>query len=351
MQRNAIIRTGFFLLIAFLATIAFIGLIKDFLMPCFWAIVLALIFRTTYRRLRIQLKGRSNLASFLTTLIILLVVVVPIGLISISVGQESAQLYQQFKEGEIAPEQAVNFVEKQLPKLESFLRSYGIEASEIEIQVKKTVVDITQFFANRVVSFTQDTINLAIQFFLMLYLLFFFLRDGERIMYLVVNSLPMGNKREWMIFQQFAVVSRATLKGTVIVAAIQGTLGGILFWLVGIEAPVLWGVLMTFLSLLPVGGSGLVWGPAAIIMLIQGEIAKGVIILVVGGLLIGLVDNLLRPLLVSRETSMPDYLILLTTLGGLTWFGLSGFIIGPVIAALFITCWKIMGQEYGGKDS
>ncbi len=284
-------------------------------------------------------------------MIILLVVIVPISLISLAIVKESTQLYAQFQDGELDSEKAVNFVEQQLPRLEAFLNRYGVKTAEIENQVKETMINITQFFANTAVSFTQNTINLAIQFFLMLYLLFFFLRDGQKIMRLIVNSLPMGNKREWLIFQQFAVVSRATLKGTLIVAAVQGFLGGLLFWVMGIEAPVLWGVLMTFLSLLPVGGSGLVWGPAAIIFLIQGEILKGIIILAVGSLLIGLVDNLLRPLLVSRETSMPDYLILLTTLGGITWFGLSGFIIGPVIAALFITCWKIMGKEYGGQDA
>ncbi len=351
MQKSFFIRTGFFLVIVALATVAFIWLIQDFLLACFWAVVLALIFRTTYRILRIKLRGRSNLASFLTTMLILLVVIIPIGLISLAIVQESTQLYSQFRDGEIDPERAVTFVEEQLPRLEALLNSYGIETSELETQIRDTVINITQFFANTALSFTQNTINLAIQFFLMLYLLFFFLRDGEKIMQLIVNSLPMGNKREWMIFQQFAVVSRATLKGTMIVAAVQGFLGGMLFWIIGIEAPVLWGVLMTFLSLLPVGGSGLVWGPAAIILLIQGEIAKGIIIIAVGSLLIGLVDNLLRPILVSRDTSMPDYLILLTTLGGITWFGLSGFIIGPVIAALFITCWKIMGKEYGGTDA
>jgi predicted PurR-regulated permease PerM len=118
---------------------------------------------------------------------------------------------------------------------------------------------------------------------------------------------------------------------------------------VGIDGALFWGILMTFFAFLPVGGSALVWGPAAIILLIQGQIWKGVVVILVGSLLIGLIDNLLRPILVGRDTRMPDYLVLLATLGGIAWFGLSGFVLGPVIAALFLTCWEMAGHEYGGQ--
>jgi predicted PurR-regulated permease PerM len=124
----------------------------------------------------------------------------------------------------------------------------------------------------------------------------------------------------------------------------------VLFAILGIQAAVLWGVLMGLLSLLPVGGSGLVWAPTAIIMFAQGNITEGIVIVIVGFLGIGLVDNLLRPILVGMETKMPDYLVLLATLGGLVWFGLSGFVLGPVIAAFFITIWKITGEQFGGKE-
>ncbi|MEM9261899.1 MAG: AI-2E family transporter, partial [Bacteroidota bacterium] len=148
-----------------------------------------------------------------------------------------------------------------------------------------------------------------------------------------------------------AQVSKATLKGTVVVAIVQGSIGGVLFAVLGLPAALLWGVAMTLLALLPVGGSAIVWFPTAIILFAQGYPTKAIIIIIVGSLIIGLVDNLLRPLLVGRDTEMPDYLVLISTLGGITYFGLSGFVIGPTIAALFITVWEMMGRDYGGKSS
>jgi predicted PurR-regulated permease PerM len=127
-------------------------------------------------------------------------------------------------------------------------------------------------------------------------------------------------------------------------------IGGTLFAILGIPGAVLWGVLMALLSLLPIGGSGIIWAPTAIIMFVQGHVTEGIIIVVVGFLGIGLIDNLLRPILVSHDTKIPDYVVLIATLGGLSWFGLSGFIIGPVIAALFMICWEITGELYGGKE-
>lgn len=345
-----VVRRSTFLLLVMLTTIGFLGLINDFLLALFWAVVLAIIFRNTYRRVRIFLKGRSNLAAFLTTIFILLVVVIPALLIGLAMVNESMQLYRRIDAGELRVGDLVTILNEQIPLAEDFLARFGIEIEGLREKLSNTVLSFTQTIANRALSYTQNAITFTVQFFLMLYLLFFFLRDGERLTRKIINVLPLGNRRERMLLSRFASVSRATLKGTLIVAAVQGTLGGILFWSVGIEGALLWGVVMTLLSLLPVGGSGIVWIPAAVILFIQGEIGRALIIVAVGTLLIGLVDNLLRPLLVGRDTEMPDYLVLLATLGGITWFGLSGFIIGPVIAALFVSCWEIVGREYGGKD-
>jgi predicted PurR-regulated permease PerM len=180
--------------------------------------------------------------------------------------------------------------------------------------------------------------------------LYFWIRDGEKILNAVRNSIPVGQEIETMLFRKFAQVSRATLRGTVIVAMCQGLIGGILFGVLDIQGAVLWGVLMGVLSLLPVGGSAIIWAPTAFILFAQGHVTESIIIVIVGTLGIGLIDNILRPILVGREAKMPDYLVLLATIGGIAWFGLSGFIIGPVIAALFITCWEITGELFGGKE-
>ena len=181
----------------------------------------------------------------------------------------------------------------------------------------------------------------------MLYLLFFFLRDGTRLLEGLVRALPLGDERERHLLGRFAEVSRATIKGTVVVGIVQGAIGGVAFAIIGLGAPVLWGVVMALLSILPAVGPSLVWLPAAIILLVNGEIVGGIALLAVGLLVIGFIDNLLRPILVGRDTRMPDYLILLSTLGGLAGFGLAGIIIGPIIAAFFLSIWQMAEAELG----
>jgi predicted PurR-regulated permease PerM len=163
--------------------------------------------------------------------------------------------------------------------------------------------------------------------------------------------LPLGDARERQLLAKFAEVSAATIKGTLVVGLVQGALGGGLFWILGIPAPVFWGTLMAVLSVLPAVGPGLVWGPAAIILLGLGEIVKGIVLIAAGVIVIGLVDNVLRPILVGRDTQMPDYLVLLSTLGGLTVFGVSGLVIGPVIAAFFLVVWEMFAQEHAERPT
>ena len=157
------------------------------------------------------------------------------------------------------------------------------------------------------------------------------------------DTIPLLPIHKEELIQKFATVIRATVKGNLVVAAAQGALGGIIFMVLGIQVAVLWGVLMAFLSLLPAVGASLIWGPVSIYYLATGAITKGVVLTLYGILVIGLVDNLLRPLLVGKDTKLPDYVVLISTLGGMALFGLTGFVIGPVIAALFIASWDIYG--------
>ena len=258
--------------------------------------------------------------------------------------------YQRIESGEWDLSKAVDFVEARLPQLQGILEQVGWTMDELRTNISEFAVKAAQMAADRVFNYTQNVISFSVQFFLMLYVLFFFLRDGRQIIRQVINVLPLGNAWERVLINRFASVSRATLKGTLIVAMIQGSIGGITFALLGIEGALFWGVLMTVLSLLPVGGSGIVWAPTAVVLVTQGLWVKAVILVLVGMLGIGLIDNLLRPILVGRDTKMPDYLVLISTLGGLAWFGLSGFVIGPVIAALFLTFWETTGREYGGRE-
>jgi predicted PurR-regulated permease PerM len=188
-------------------------------------------------------------------------------------------------------------------------------------------------------------------FFFMLYLLFFLLRDGAALTAKISQAIPLSLDYKHHLFSKFTTVVRAAVKGNIAVAAAQGMLGGLIFWFLGIEGALLWGFVMGILSLLPAVGAGLIWAPVAIYFLFTGAIWQGVVLILFGVLVIGLVDNLLRPILVGKTTQLPDYVILISTLGGMVLFGLNGFVIGPVIAAMFIAAWDLFATANNSNGS
>ena len=344
-------RNLFFILVA-ATTLAFLGIVGPFLLTVLWAVVLATIFYGSFRRvLRIIGPKRRDMAAAITTVLIFLFVIIPFTLLSLALVQQGADVYAKVQSGEYDIGGIVDYVQVELPNLYDMVGELGISPELVRSRITDFGGQASEFVATSALSLGSNLINSFVQFTLMLYLMFFFLKDGREIMHSIVNTIPMGNIRERQLFDRFATVSKATLKGTLVVALVQGTIGGVLFAILGIPAALLWGVAMTLLALLPVGGSAIVWVPAAIILFVQGEVTSAIIIVVVGSLIIGLVDNLLRPLLVGRDTQMPDYLVLISTLGGITFFGLSGFVVGPTVAALFITVWEMMGRDYGGKTA
>lgn len=337
----------FFLTLIFLVTAAFFGLVNEYLLAIFWAVVLAILFHSTHRWFLQKTNHKENVASALTLLTILLLVVIPLLIVAASITNQGIDVYQKINSGELDINQPLQQIQERIPTADKWLNRIGLSVEKIRISIQESASTLAQLAGNRVLGFTQNTLGFLVQFSIMLYVLFFFLRDGLKILQAATRVMPLDDKDEWELMHRFASVARATAKGSLIVALCQGAIGGVLFWAVGIPGALLWGVLMTVLSLLPVG-SGLIWGPAAVILFAQGEVARAVIIVIVGVLLIGLIDNFLRPRLVGQDTKMPDYLILISTLGGITWFGLSGFVLGPIIAALFVTCWQMLGKNYGG---
>ncbi len=183
-----------------------------------------------------------------------------------------------------------------------------------------------------------------IDLFVMLYLLYFLLRDGRELTERAIRTLPLKQEHSRRLLNQFATVVRATVKGNVVIALVQGFLGGLAFWVLDIRGALLWGSLMALLSLLPAIGAALVWAPVAIYLLATGSILSAIGLTAWSVLVIGVIDNVLRPVLVGKETRMPDYLVLIATLGGLAAFGLNGFVIGPVIVAMFLATWDIFAQ-------
>jgi len=336
----------FFLVIVLLVTGAFVGLIGEFMMGIFWAVILTILFHQTFDKLKIRLKGRENLAAALTLLFIIFIVILPILFIGSSLVSESLFYYEKVSSGEIDLKGKIDEIRQSIPMNLGILESYGLDLDKAKEGLNDLITNGSQMAASQALTFTQNFFNFFLQFAVMLYVLFFLLRDGRQLIESIIWVLPIGDEKERALFRRFESVARATVKGSLLVAILQGVIGGILFWAVGIPAAMLWGVVMIFLSLLPVG-STIIWLPAAIILFFQGEVGRAIAIVIVGALVIGLADNILRPRLVGQDTKMPDYLILISTLGGISWFGLSGFVIGPIIAALFITVWQMVGKEFG----
>ncbi len=336
----------FFLVLVILVTGTFIGLIGEFMMGIFWAVILTVLFHQTFDKLKIRLKGRENLAAGLTLLLIILIVIIPILFIGSSLVSESIFYYEKVNSGEIDLKGKIDEIRNSIPMSIGVLEGYGLDLDKAKEGLNDLITNGSQMAAGQALKITQNFFNFFLQFGVMLYVLFFLLRDGKQLIQNIIWVLPIGDEKELALIRRFESVARATVKGSLLVATLQGIIGGILFWAVGIPAAMLWGVVMMFLSLLPIG-STIIWLPAAIILFFQGEIGRAVVIVIVGALVIGLADNILRPRLVGQDTKMPDYLILISTLGGISWFGLSGFVIGPIIAALFITVWQMVGKEFG----
>jgi predicted PurR-regulated permease PerM len=192
----------------------------------------------------------------------------------------------------------------------------------------------------------QNTFEFVVSLSISLYLAFFLIRDGDSTVRAIGRKIPLAPVHRQRLWHKFATVVRATVKGNLLVALIQGALGGLAFWALGVSGALLWAVLMAALSLLPAVGAALVWGPVALYFLVTGAMWQGLALVAFGVLVIGLVDNLLRPILVGQDTRMPDYVVMISTLGGMAVFGINGFILGPLIAAMFLSAWQIFGDAH-----
>jgi predicted PurR-regulated permease PerM len=332
-------------------TLAFFGLLLDFVQPIFWAATLAIIFNPAHTRILALVKSRPSIAAFLTLLLIIITVLIPAWFIASSVVVEASTLYTRVQSGEVNPASVLDWARGSLPVVNDFLDRIGVTPEDVKAKLSAVAIQGSQFIGSLAITAGQNAVRFGVMFFLMVYVLYFFLRDGEVLLDTLVHALPLGDDRERELFAKFAEVSRATVKGTLVIGLVQGTLGGMIFGLLGVQGAVFWGSVMVIMSLLPVVGASLVWLPAALIMAANGDYTKAGILVVFGVVVIGLVDNLLRPILVGRDTRMPDYLVLLSTLGGLTVFGASGFVIGPVIAALFLTVWVMFAKENHASET
>ena len=328
-------------------TLAFGWILWPFYGAVFWGSVLAIIFTPFHRRLLAVMNQRQNLAALTTLLLCLIIVILPVTIMTISLLQEGALVYQGIRSGQLNFGAYFQQIMGAMPPwVTNVLDRFGLtNISELQDMLSTGALQGSQFIAMHALSIGQNAFEFVISFGIMLYLLFFLLRDGAALSIRIKHAIPLSMEHKRHLFSKFTTVIRATVKGNVVVAAAQGTLGGIMFSFLGIQGALLWGFVMAFLSLLPAVGAGLIWVPVAIYFLFTGAVWQGVTLIAFGVLVIGLVDNILRPILVGRDTKIPDYVILISTLGGMVLFGLNGFVIGPVIAALFIAAWDLFSSS------
>jgi predicted PurR-regulated permease PerM len=326
-----------------LVSIAFVWILLPFYGAVFWAVILGILFAPMQRQLQLKFGWQRNLTSLLTLSICLVIAILPVIVLSFFLVQEGTTLYKNIESGELDIAGYVSQFKHSLPPyFQHLLDRFGMgELNGLREKIIKSAMTGNEFVATQAFSFGQGTFEFIVSFFIMLYLLFFFLRDGADLARKVRMAVPLEEHQKRRLQLKFNRVVRATVKGNLVVAITQGALGGMIFWSLDIPSALIWAVLMAFLSLLPAVGAGIIWAPVAAFFLFTGATWQGVTLALFGVFVIGLVDNVLRPILVGKDTKMPDYMILISTLGGMAIFGLNGFVIGPLIAALFLSSWAI----------
>ncbi|MDD2881050.1 MAG: AI-2E family transporter [Rhodoferax sp.] len=328
------------------ASAALVVILLPFYAAIMWGVILALLFTPLYRWLLVRMGRRPTLAALCTMAVVILIVVLPATLVMVALAQETSSIYLRLQSGEVNPAKYFRHIFDQLPDwVTAVLDRLGLVSfNTLQRRITTAMAQGSEFAATQVFNIGQNTFQFVVSLFIALYLAFFLIRDGNTVLRAIGQVIALAPPHKQQLWEKFATVVRATVKGNLLVAAIQGALGGLAFWFLGIGGALLWAVVMAALSLLPAIGAALVWLPVAFYLLSTGAIWQGLALMAYGVLVIGLVDNLLRPILVGKDTRMPDYVVMITTLGGMAVFGVNGFVLGPLIAAMFIAVWHIFGS-------
>jgi predicted PurR-regulated permease PerM len=344
MKRGTVNKTVL-LVIVFLISAVFLVMIHQFLMPLFMAGLFSAMVAPLHHRLSCKLNGRVNIASILTIICIVLLVLGPLSVLigvvvaqAIHVGQSVTPWVQEFIS---EPTEMSRYLEK-IPYYEHILPYRDV----ILEKVGQIVASISSFLIDSLSSVTKMTMQAVFGSIIMLYVMFYFLTMGDKLLLKILYFLPLHDRDEQLLLRRFTSVARATIKGTLIIGIMQGAICGLAFALAGIEGPVFWGTVMAVMSIIPAFGTAIIWGPALLVLALQGDFSGAIILGVVCGAVAGNLDNVIRPRLVGKDTEMHDLFVLFGTLGGIAMFGLLGIIIGPIIAALFITVWEIYGDAF-----
>ncbi len=339
MHQDTINKSVMLLMLAVISAL-FLSMISQFLMAIFLAGLFSALARPVYRRLNVIYNGRRHLASVTTLLLMIMVVLIPLTLLVGIVVAQALDVSQS-----IAP--WIRKTIEQPDKISlylSYLPFYEELTPYREVILEKAgslVGTLSKWVVGGLSQATLGTANFLFMSFVFLYTMYFLQMDGDKLIRKILYYMPLNSKDENLMLDKFTSVTRATLKGTLLIGIMQGGLAGIAFAIAGIDNAVFWGTVMAVLSIIPSIGSALVWIPASIFLIMQGSVAAGVGLLLFCGLVVGSLDNVLRPILVGKDTKMHELMIFFGTLGGIMMFGIAGIFIGPLIASLFVTIWEL----------
>ncbi len=345
MIKNDKVNKVILLILVVLISALFLTMIRQFLMAIFMAGLFSAMVSPIHRWLTPRLNNRENLSSVLTIIGIVVLVLLPLSILigvvagqAVHVGQSVTPFVEKFIN---EPSILTGYLEK-IPNYEKILpyRDMILE------KAGQAVGMISNLLVNSLTSVTMMTVNALFNVVIMLYVMFYFLTMGDKLLVKILYYLPLAHQDEARLLQRFTSVARATIKSTLIIGIIQGAICGFAFYLAGLQGAVFWGTVMAVMSLIPAFGTAIIWAPALAILLMTGDFIGAIILGVVCGAIAGNLDNILRPRLVGQDTEMHDLFVLFGTLGGITLFGILGIIIGPIISALFITIWEIYGDAF-----
>ena len=334
----------FFFLLLFGVGITVFFIFKPFITAIMAAAILTTLLKRPYHSFEKMFRGHKVSSALLTCLLAIFVVVTPLFIVVSLAINEVNSLYSHIEnEGNLQAmlNNAFETAEK-TPGL-SFL------VNKETFSEKKMLSDISNFSSNAVTFFQtayQSITGFVLWIFILFFTLFYFLIDGKRALRYLMNLSPLKNEHDKLLIEKFVSMSRATLKGNLVIGILQGLLGGLAFVIAGVPSPAIWGIIMVFFSIIPMVGTGIIWLPAGIILLLLGNIWQGVFLIAFGSLVISSVDNILRPKLVGKDTQMHPLMIFFATIGGIYFFGLPGFIMGPIVVSLFMALGEIYRIEF-----
>ena len=334
-------------LLLILVSAGFLLIVLPFAGAILWAVIASISFHPMYRRLAEWPRLRPSGAALLTLVAIFCIIVVPSLLLGVALINEAGGLAERLRSGQIDIYAGIQRFQTGQPRW--LVRALGLEAvtdlRQAELWIADGVASALHWFAAQALDLGQRAFALLVGLGVTLYLSFFLLRDGLRIAATVEPAIPLPPPIRGTLLERFVSIVHATVKGSLVVAIVQGIVGGTVFWALGLHAPLLWGTAMGFMSLLPAIGTGIVWAPVAIFLLATGAVWQGIALALCGFFVISMIDNLIRPILVGREARMPDYVVFVSTLGGLQVFGFNGFVIGPIVAGLFLSAWQLRQEQ------